>query len=357
MPQAKGEKIATYGLTEPNAGSDAVGIQTTAVRKDGCYVLNGEKVWISLADVADNFLVIAVDRSGEEEGARPQRPVGLHRGALVQGLPAPTRSRRSGASWPATPAASPWTTSRCRSRTGSARRARGSRSRCSPWRTGATRWPPGPPGLIRACLDASIRYARDRKTFGVPIGDHQLVEGDDRADGLRLRRGAAALAARRLAEERGTPQQRARPRSRSGSPPSRASAPPATACRSTAATATPTSTRPAASTATARPAVIYEGTREIHKLDAGGLRPRSTARTSRGRVELPRLQALTHHQEECETSMHRDDLFPGVRQGRRERRHGVCAAPWARATASTPTRWRSSPCARRWRASTSTAPS
>ena len=58
VPQARGEKIATYGLTEPNAGSDAVGIQTTAVRKGDRYVLNGEKTWISLADVADHFLVI-----------------------------------------------------------------------------------------------------------------------------------------------------------------------------------------------------------------------------------------------------------------------------------------------------------
>ena len=59
LPQARGEKIATYGLTEPNAGSDAVGIQMSAVRKGDRYVLNGEKIWISLADVADNFLVIA----------------------------------------------------------------------------------------------------------------------------------------------------------------------------------------------------------------------------------------------------------------------------------------------------------
>src|SRR6266545_3777095 len=59
VPQAKGEKIASYGLTEPNAGSDAVGIQTSAVRKGDRYVLNGEKYWISLADVADHFLVIA----------------------------------------------------------------------------------------------------------------------------------------------------------------------------------------------------------------------------------------------------------------------------------------------------------
>src|SRR5215470_20227165 len=34
----------------------------------------------------------------------------------------------------------------------------------------------GATGLIRACLDASVRYARERKTFGVPIGDHQLVK-------------------------------------------------------------------------------------------------------------------------------------------------------------------------------------
>ena len=59
VPQSRGEKIAGYGLTEPGAGSDVRGIQSTAVKKDGYWVLNGEKTWISLADVADNFLVFA----------------------------------------------------------------------------------------------------------------------------------------------------------------------------------------------------------------------------------------------------------------------------------------------------------
>ena len=59
VPQAQGKKIATYGLTEPAAGSDVRGIQTTAVKKGDRYVLTGEKMWISLADVADNFLVFA----------------------------------------------------------------------------------------------------------------------------------------------------------------------------------------------------------------------------------------------------------------------------------------------------------
>src|SRR5262249_35078573 len=59
VPQAQGSRIAGYGLTEPAAGSDARGIQTTATRRGERYFLSGEKSWISLADVADNFIVIA----------------------------------------------------------------------------------------------------------------------------------------------------------------------------------------------------------------------------------------------------------------------------------------------------------
>src|SRR5918999_3135620 len=59
IPQAQGKKIATYGLTEPAAGSDVRGIQTVAVKRGDRFVLTGEKMWISLADVAHNFLVFA----------------------------------------------------------------------------------------------------------------------------------------------------------------------------------------------------------------------------------------------------------------------------------------------------------
>ena len=86
VPQAKGEKIATYGLTEPNAGSDAVGIQTTAVKKGDRYVLNGEKVWISLADVADHFLVIAWTDQEKKKNRDHSGLSRLHRGARVQGV-------------------------------------------------------------------------------------------------------------------------------------------------------------------------------------------------------------------------------------------------------------------------------
>jgi len=56
VPQAKGEKIATFGLTEPNAGSDVIGSRSIARRDGDDWILNGEKMWISLADVADHFL-------------------------------------------------------------------------------------------------------------------------------------------------------------------------------------------------------------------------------------------------------------------------------------------------------------
>lgn len=56
VPQAKGEKLATFGLTEPNAGSDVVGMRSHARRDGDDWILNGEKMWISLGDVADHFL-------------------------------------------------------------------------------------------------------------------------------------------------------------------------------------------------------------------------------------------------------------------------------------------------------------
>src|SRR6187551_1577203 len=58
-PQARGEKIACFGLTEPAAGSDVAAMKTTARREGDVYVLNGSKNWISYASVADHALVFA----------------------------------------------------------------------------------------------------------------------------------------------------------------------------------------------------------------------------------------------------------------------------------------------------------
>src|SRR6186713_2309961 len=59
VPQAKGEKLACFGLTEPGAGSDVAAMRTTAKREGDVWVLNGQKNWISYATVADHALVFA----------------------------------------------------------------------------------------------------------------------------------------------------------------------------------------------------------------------------------------------------------------------------------------------------------
>src|SRR5436189_1818647 len=68
-PQAKGEKIACFGLTEPGAGSDVAAMRTTARREGDVYVLNGQKNWISYASVADHALVFAkTDPAAKHKG-------------------------------------------------------------------------------------------------------------------------------------------------------------------------------------------------------------------------------------------------------------------------------------------------
>jgi glutaryl-CoA dehydrogenase (non-decarboxylating) len=175
MPQARGEKIATYGLTEPNAGSDAVGIQTTAVRKDGYYVLNGEKVWISLADVADNFLVIAWT---DQEKKKQRDHSGLSAFIVeraFKGFSSYSIKEKWGILAGNTggfamdnvevPAANLV-----------GREGEGFKVAMFALESGRYTVAAGATGLVRACLDASLAYAKQRHTFGQPIADHQLVK-------------------------------------------------------------------------------------------------------------------------------------------------------------------------------------
>ena len=59
VPAIKGQKIAAFGLTEPNAGSDAAAIETTAVKKNGKYVINGTKMFITNGNICDFVCVAA----------------------------------------------------------------------------------------------------------------------------------------------------------------------------------------------------------------------------------------------------------------------------------------------------------
>ncbi|MDN5352549.1 MAG: butyryl-CoA dehydrogenase [Clostridiales bacterium] len=69
VPLASGEKLGAFGLTEPNAGTDAAGQQTTAVKEGDHYILNGSKIFITNAGYADTYIVMAMtDRSAGLKG-------------------------------------------------------------------------------------------------------------------------------------------------------------------------------------------------------------------------------------------------------------------------------------------------
>lgn len=67
-PLAKGQKIGAFGLTEPNAGSDAANVQTTAVKDGDHYILNGSKIFITNAGDAETYVIIT--KTDPAKGAR-----------------------------------------------------------------------------------------------------------------------------------------------------------------------------------------------------------------------------------------------------------------------------------------------
>ncbi len=175
VPQAQGTRIASYGLTEPSAGSDVRGIQSTAAKRGDRYVLNGEKAWISLADVADHFLVFAWT---DAEKKKQRDPGGLSAFILERAF----KGFSSG------PMAHKWGI--LAGNTGFftmndvevpvenlvGREGEGFKIAMFALDQGRYTVAAGATGLIRACRDASAKYARERTTFGVEIGQHQLVK-------------------------------------------------------------------------------------------------------------------------------------------------------------------------------------
>jgi glutaryl-CoA dehydrogenase (non-decarboxylating) len=171
VPQAKGEKLATFGLTEPGVGTDAGNLASTARRDGDSYVLNGQKQWISMADLADNFLVFAsVDRS---KGHRGVTAFVLERG--MPGLSTGTLHGKLGIR-----AGNTGTIAMDQVRVPIENRigeeGEGFLIAMSAIDQGRFTVAAGNVGLAQACLDASLRYAHERQTFGEEIGRHQLVK-------------------------------------------------------------------------------------------------------------------------------------------------------------------------------------
>ncbi|HNB51207.1 MAG TPA: acyl-CoA dehydrogenase family protein [Anaerolineales bacterium] len=171
-PQARGEKYACFGLTEPNAGSDVAAMTSTARRDGDEYILNGEKMWISLASKAHHALIVARTHETEDphdgltaflmEMDRPGVKTGDIHGKL--GV------RAGSTGWIS------MTDVRVPVENRLGEEGEGFRIAMSCLDNGRYTVAAGATGLIRASLEASIKYSHERKTFGREIGRHQLMQ-------------------------------------------------------------------------------------------------------------------------------------------------------------------------------------
>jgi alkylation response protein AidB-like acyl-CoA dehydrogenase len=172
-PQAEGKKYAMFGLTEPGVGSDVANMASTARREGGDYIINGEKMWISLATKAHHILWVA--RTNPE---RPDPHDQLSAFIIETDRPGVTRGDIHG-KLGVRAGSTGWVN--CQDvRVPAANRlgeeGEGFKIAMSCLDNGRYTVGAGAVGLIRAALEASVRYAKERKTFGREIGKHQLVQ-------------------------------------------------------------------------------------------------------------------------------------------------------------------------------------
>jgi acyl-CoA dehydrogenase len=166
-----GEYLGAYALTEPQAGSDAGSLQTTAVRDGDHYVLNGQKTFITNGSVADLIVVFAThDRS---KGSKAISAFVVPKG--TPGLVVGEDFEKMGLHGSPT---SQLLFDDCRipvaNRLGA--EGEGFKIALSTLDIGRIMAAAGSTGIARAALEASIAYAKERKTFGQAIAQHQAIQ-------------------------------------------------------------------------------------------------------------------------------------------------------------------------------------
>ncbi|WP_394837466.1 acyl-CoA dehydrogenase family protein [Pendulispora rubella] len=164
--------MCSYATTEPAAGSDVAGIQTRAVKDSGGgYVLNGTKCWITNASLASFYTIFATENPELRHkgiGAfivhrdAVGLKVGKHEDKMGQRASDTCQVMLDDVHVPASQVLAP----------------PGHGFKLAMETFNQTRPDIGAiaVGLMRRCLDESVAYAKERKTFGVPIGQHQLVQ-------------------------------------------------------------------------------------------------------------------------------------------------------------------------------------
>jgi len=172
VPQARGEKIACFGLTEPGAGSDVAAIVSTARHEGAEYILNGEKMWISLATRADHCLWVGrTNPNADSHEGLSAFIVELDRPGVTTGdLHGKLGMRAGSTGW------INFQDVRIAADQRIGEEGEGFKIAMSCLDNGRYTVASGATGLIRASLEASIKYSKERKAFGREIAKFQLVQ-------------------------------------------------------------------------------------------------------------------------------------------------------------------------------------
>lgn len=169
---ATGELIGCYCLTEPNAGSDVAGMESTVRDEEDSYVLNGEKIWITNGTIADAALVFASrDRSARHRGIC----------AFIVETTTPGFRREKMTGKELGHRASDHAhiiLEECRvpKNTLLGEPGQGFKVAMSALDHGRLGVAAGALGVAQACLDASVSFVRQRRQFGQRIGDFQMIQ-------------------------------------------------------------------------------------------------------------------------------------------------------------------------------------
>jgi len=162
---AQGKIIGCFGLTEPDFGSNPSGMLTTAVKKNGKYVLNGTKRWITNGSIADIAIVWA-KLDGEIQGFLVPTKT---KGFIARDIPGKLSLRCS--------VTSEFILENCEISEDhilpSAKTLKAALMCLSSARFGIA-W--GALGAAQACYDEALNYAKEREMFGGPIAGKQLVQ-------------------------------------------------------------------------------------------------------------------------------------------------------------------------------------
>jgi|WetSurMetagenome_2_1015567.scaffolds.fasta_scaffold14452_2 butyryl-CoA dehydrogenase len=170
-PITRGEMIGCFGAVEPNAGSDAISIETTAVLDGNEWVLNGNKTWITNANVSNFAIVLA--QTDKSKGHR-----GITAFIVEKGTPGFSTTKINHKLGVRSTDTGQLFFRDCRIPQVNQLGAVGKGIQIALACIEHTRYGISclAVGVTQACIDASVKYAQERKQFGKAIGSYQLVQ-------------------------------------------------------------------------------------------------------------------------------------------------------------------------------------